>query len=503
MFKPVVGVALVLTLTAAGAQTPAAAPESAADGETQVVKITGTKPTPTGEPQKVFAAKQSVLRGTLAFKCAMDSVYFTQEDDTEQIVQQMEAAQVPGEISDSSVPLAISASRRFSGSAPTGDVSNMQETSSIPGIGTTSNMGPCNDKDRKEASARESIIRRDKSFGEALEAYDAKDYAKAATLLQDAYKKIGYPEAAVLLARMSLSGQGMPRSTDKAMDWIDRAVMVRFDAGRSRFQFNPKDPEAMNGMIEGTLLRARMALDGSNGIKKDPSDARKWYAKAADFGYVPALNTLGQLSQSGIGGAKDIKKAQDYFSEAADQGYAPAQYNLANLYYLGQDGVKQDYALARNWYAKAGQAGHAKALYTLARMYDLGEGVAADQKKAIVYYKAAALKSEPDALSALALYFYEGDQVPKDLATARKLLNEAAIRGQSDAMFNLAVMLTKGEGGDKDLGMAYVWFSLAKTSGHKNAAQGLADVSKKMSDQDRATADAILKPRSGTAAKGG
>nr|WP_315252701.1 SEL1-like repeat protein [uncultured Duganella sp.] len=487
MLKPVIGVALILVLTSAGAQTETDAGP--------VVKITGTKPTPTGETPRVFAAKQSALRGTLAFKCGMDSAYFSEYDETDMMVQQMEVAQIPGEIGEPMAAAPIAYSRRFSGSAPLGDVSNMQESSSIPGVGTTSNLGPCNDNDRKVASAREYIIRKDKSFDAALTALDAKDYQQAAALLLSAYDKIGYPEAAVLLAKLSLNGLGMPRNAKDALDWLDKATMVRYDQGRETLRFNPKTPEALNGRIEAALLLAKLNLDGTDGLKKDPKAARKWYVNAAEWGYVPALNMLGLASRDGSLGAKNIKQALDYFKEAAEAGYAPAQFNLAALYAVGGDGMPQDQALARAWYAQAGQSGHARALYTLGRIYDLGEGTPADQAKAIVYYKAAALKSDPDALHALALYFYEGDQVAKNLDTARKLLTEAAMRGQREAMFNLAVMLSSGEGGPKDLGMAYVWFSLAKTSGHQRAGQALAELDKEMSPQDHATADAILKPR--------
>lgn len=490
MLKTVTSIAFILASTSATAQTET-------DAAGPVVKITGSKPTPTGESPRVFAAKQSALRGTLAFKCGMDSEYFSEYDETEMLVQQMETAQIIGEIEEPGVAPPLGHARRFSGNAPLGDVSNMQESSSIPGVGTRSNLGPCNDNDRKVAAAREYIIRKDKTYDAALTALEAKDYQQAAPLLLTAYDKIGYPEAAVLLAKLNLNGLGMPRDTKAALSWLDKATLVRYDQGRDTLRFNPKNPEAVNGRTEAAVLLAKLYMDGADGVKKDAAAARKWYGNAAEWGYVPALNTLGLASRDGSLGAKDLKQALAYFKEAAEAGYAPAQFNLATLYAVGGDGVPQDHALARAWYAQAGQSGHARALYALARAYDLGEGIPADQAKAIIYYKAAALKGEPDALHALALYFYEGEQVKKNPDTARKLLTEAAMRGQREAMFNLAVMLSNGEGGNKNLGMAYVWFSLAKSSGHQRAAQALAEVDKEMSPQDHAAADAILKPRKG------
>ncbi len=497
MLKPLAGIALLFTLSPAIAQEAAAPP--AAPGAGQVVEVKGAK-TPTGESKRVFAAKRRVLKGTLAQKCALDSPYFTAQDDMETYIEQLEEmqeAQEPGELSETGTPMPDPNLRKFNGKAPFGDASNVVDSSSLTGAASSNNVGPCGLGDRKFASAREHILRKDKSFANALGAIDANDYGKAVPLLEEAWNKIGYPEAAVLLGKLNLEGLGLPRSTDKALYWFDQAAGQRFDVRRDRLRFDPKDPQAMNGMIEAALMLARIHLHGIGGAKKDPALARKWYAKAADFGFVPAMHTLGQAYRNGIGGPRDLKKARDYFTQAAEEGYVPSQFTLASLYHAGGEGLAQDYRLAGAWFAQAGKAGHAEALYAMARMYDAGEGVPADQAKAILYYKEAALKSVPGAQSALASYFYNGEQVPKNLPTARQWFNAAAMGGQPEAMFNLAVMLSKGEGGDKDLGMAYVWFSLARDSGFEGADAAIGAIAKNLTAQDRARAEAILKPAGG------
>ncbi|QOY96067.1 SEL1-like repeat protein [Massilia sp. UMI-21] len=497
MLKPLLGTVMLLTFASANAREPA--PE--ADG--QVVKIKASRSTPTGEAARVFAAKRRVLKGTLARKCALDSAYLSAQDDMDTYIEQREEIQQPEDIqpSETGTPMPSPTLQKFNGSAPDGDVSTMTDASSLTGAASGNNVGPCGVGERRFAAGREHIIRKDKSFADALAWLDAGEYDKAAALLEVAYSKIGYPEAAVLLAKLSLNGLGMPRSTDKALYWLDRAAGERFDPRRDMLRFDPRDPQAMNGMIEAALLLARVHLHGIGGVKKDPAAARKWYARAANFGFVPALNALGQASQAGVGGARDLKRARDYFETAAQEGYVPAQFNLARLYYTGGEGLARDDRLAAAWFAQAGKSGHADALYAMARIHDLGQGVPADGAKAIVYYKEAAVKGVPEAQSALASYFYTGEQVPKNLETARKLFNAAAMRGQLDAMFNLAVMLANGEGGDKDLGMAYVWFSLAKASGHERAGAAIALIAQKFSPGERAKSDAILKPSAGGATK--
>lgn len=491
MSKSLLSIAILFTLSSAGAQTPVAAPEPSASG--QVVKVTGAR-TPTGESKRVFATKRRVLKGTLAQKCALDSAYFSAQDDEDTYVEQLEQVQEAGEASETGAAMPSPALQKFNGKAPFGDASNVVDSSSLTGAASSQAVGPCAVGDRKFASGREHIIRKDRSFADALAHLDAKEYDKAAAQLEAAYSKIGYPEAAVLLAKLSLEGLGVPRNTDKALYWLDRAAGTRFDARRDTLRFNPKEPEASNGMIDAALLLARIHQHGIGGVRKDPAAARKWYGKAAEFGFVPALNTLGLASQAGVGGPKDLKQARDYFQKAAEEGYVPAQFNLASLYYAGGDGLAPDYKLAGAWFAQAGRSGHARSLYAMARMYDLGEGVPVSQEKAIVYYKEAALKLVPEAQSALASYFYTGEQVPKNFATARQLFDQAAMRGEAEAMFNLAAMLANGEGGGKDPGMAYVWFSLAKASGLERAGLAMTEVGRNLSPRDRARADAILKP---------
>jgi TPR repeat protein len=61
-------------------------------------------------------------------------------------------------------------------------------------------------------------------------------------------------------------------------------------------------------------------------------------------------------------------------------------------------------------------------------------------------------------------------------------------------MFNLGAMEINGEGGPADLAMAYVWLNLAKSGGHASADAALKTVAPRLSAQERARADAILKP---------
>ncbi|MEO7579277.1 MAG: tetratricopeptide repeat protein [Massilia sp.] len=472
---------------AAQAQTAAASAAPAAPADSTTVTVNG-KRSATNDPQLITNAKSKVLNRNLASSCNFMSAYSAAEDDVTQKYMK------DFNMEDSS----SNDAERIRESAPEGDVSSIVDSSSIekedaaPAADPTA--GACSGADKKMAAGRNYIARKDKSLAEGFVAFDANDYAGATKLFTTAFNKVGYDEAALMLARMQLYGLGTPQNTPAALTWLHKVVDHRYDPVADRLQYNPEEPANTNDRVEACLTLAKIYLTGI-GVAKNPAEAKKWYSEAVDSGFIPANNTLGQAYLNGYGGQKDIKKAMAYFTTAAEAGYAPAQYNLGKIYYAGADGVPQNLKQAGAWFAAAAKTGHAGALFAAGRMYDLGEGVPVDQQKAIVYYKEAALKSNPGAQSAMGTYFYTGQMVPKDLATARKFFSAAALKGQPDAMFNLAVMNARGEGGEKNPMMAYVWMSLAKDAGHESAEAGMKAVKSMLSAQDLEKAQAILKPK--------
>jgi hypothetical protein len=477
---------LAVTLAAPLLQSARAQTASSPQNGANAVVVKGARGT--GDPRNVIAAKNKVLSRSYASSCS----FMSPGNPAEEAITLQYMSDFGLENSDSFGIV------HFSETSPAGDVSNVTGPSQFAGlVARSSGLGApsvlCGPADRRFAAGRHHIVRNDKSLAQGFEAFDNKDYPKAHELFKTAYSKVGYDEAGLMLAKMSLYGLGTKQDTVEAIRWLEKVAGERFEAGL-RIRFNPRYPNAMNERVEAVFLLARIYERGVGGIKKDPDQAKKWYAKAVEYNFVPAMNLLGHAWLDGYGGAKSATKALGYFKEAADVGYVPARFNLGKLYYNGDDGVARDLKLAGAYFESAAKAGYPAALFAAGRMYDRGENVKADPNKAIVYYKEAAIRGDRDAQFALGTYFYEGEVVAKDLTTARKWFDAAAKRGQVDAMFNLGAMEVSGEGGPKDLAMAYVWFSLASTGGHQSADAALKAVTSTLTAQDRAKADAILKP---------
>jgi TPR repeat protein len=462
-----------LLLTSAFAQD--ATTSSNASG---TVVVTGQRQG-AGDPHAVNAAKDRILNGRSASSCAFMDPHNPKYDPV--YANYMSDFGLDSGLSDDV--------EHFSDLAPGGDVSSAVDASGMPapadnpGAGSVGTRG-CGPADRRFAAGRNRIARNDKTLAFGYEAFDNKDYSRALAMFSAAWNKVGYDEAALMLARMHLYGLGVPKDSAKAIGWLEKVANGRFDPSTDTLHFDPSRPGATTPKIDAAFMLARIYERGI-GIARDQKQADAWYAKAAGFGFVPALDIMGMRDPAK--GVADLK-------QAADAGYVPAQYHLARAYYNGE-GTARDLKLAGAYFDAAARAGLPAAMFAAGRMVDLGEGVPADPARAIVYYKDAALKGDPDAQFALGTYFYSGEVVGKNLPVARKWFDAAARQGQADAMFNLGVMTANGEGGSKDAAVAYVWFALARDAGHDGAATAMKALGQKLTMEERRRADAVLKPR--------
>lgn len=495
------GLAWALAIALAGAQaavaqqdrgdTPAAPVQSL-----ESVKVTGQR-NGGADPSVVSAAKSKVLSRQYASSCGFMSGYSAAEDEvTLAYMRDFGLQDSPSNEAERFSDLSPEGNARTAtvGSAVAENLGNIDAKGTDPMAPTVA----CAGGDRRFAAGRNWIARKDKSLAQAFEAYEAGHFDDARSRFEEGWKKLGYEEAALMLGRIHLLGLGTPASTPKAVQWLREVTEARYDPVGDRLRFDPKAPDHINTRIEAALLLARIHLTGQ-GTARNPAEAYKWWARALDYGFEPAGTLLAQAHLSGVGTAQDVRLALAYLLAAGEAGHVPALYMLGQLYQhqlpRQPEGVPLDLQRAGAFYGAAAKAGHLEATYAAARMLDLGEGVAAPApERAVVLYKDAALKGHADAQNALATFFYRGEVVPQNLATARQLFQAAAQRRQPDAMFNLAVMLAQGQGGERDMAAAYAWCTLAQGLGHGQAATALPALAAKLTPEEKARAHAMLRP---------
>ncbi len=184
---------------------------------------------------------------------------------------------------------------------------------------------------------------------------------------------------------------------------------------------------------EPNSARYQFQLGRAYDVKKDYSNAVKWYKKAVEQSYAAAQSNLGSKYREGKGVEKSYETAIKWYTKAAEQGNSQAQFNLGLMYDNGQ-GVKKSYKNAVKWYTKSAEQGKADAQINLGYMYENGQGVKKSYKKAV------------------------------------ELFTKSAKQGNVYAQVNLAWMYVKGKGVRRNYTLAYAWLNQASSSENKEGA---------------------------------
>ncbi|HEX7970284.1 MAG TPA: tetratricopeptide repeat-containing serine protease family protein [Stellaceae bacterium] len=207
------------------------------------------------------------------------------------------------------------------------------------------------------------------SAREAAESYNKGDFAGALRACQtDA--QAGDPSCQSWLGVLYAEGKGVKRDATEAARWFRRAA------------------EQGHGAAAYNLARAYQEGDG---VARDLVEAKKWARQAAEQGIPQAQLLMGLLGMPPDG---DMKEAVKWFKLAAAQGMPTAQAVLGSVYELG-DGVRRNYRSAAKWYEAAAEHGDRLAPGRLASLYERGLGVDADMEEAYFWYRVA-LKDADD-----------------------------------------------------------------------------------------------------------
>ena len=197
-------------------------------------------------------------------------------------------------------------------------------------------------------------------------------------------------------------------------------------------------PDAM--LLYGNLLVAGL------GVEKNELAAVELYYRAAEKGYAPAANALGQCYSSATGVKRDDLRAVSCYRRSAEAGYAPAQFHLGVCYFNGY-GVKADKAEAASWYAKAAEQGYAPAQFTLGKHYSqIMNGVENDPEKGQMWLTRAAEQGLVKAMIFLADIYHSAGNNEADMKAAA-WYTAAVYRGDLYAMKQLSTYHLTGRGG--------------------------------------------------------
>jgi TPR repeat protein len=172
--------------------------------------------------------------------------------------------------------------------------------------------------------------------------------------------------------------------------------------------------------------------------------------------------------------AQDKAVDIDDLKKRSDGGDNRATRQLAEMYYVGRDGVEQDFKEAIRWYERLAKRNDRRAQTTL------GYGVEKNFEVARYWWTQAAKRDDAGAQYNLGTLYYRGEGVTQDYAEAARWYRHAAQIGHVNSQKNLAGMYWEGRGVEKNAQVAYYWFKVAALLGDDESQESLKVVGKVM-----------------------
>lgn len=119
-----------------------------------------------------------------------------------------------------------------------------------------------------------------------------------------------------------------------------------------------------------------------------------------------------------------------------------------------------------------------KAMTLLGELYAQGFGIAADDTKAVDWYRLAVGRGDREAMFALAMFHFAGRTKPVNRDEMVRLLTAAANLGHAVAAYNLGLLYLEGQQFPQDLARAAELFRQASDAGNPEAQYALATMYK-------------------------
>ncbi len=303
------------------------------------------------------------------------------------------------------------------------------------------------------------------------------------------YKKAmnhGNKSAIVSYGRCCQNGLGVEKDLVKAYNLFQKAAVQKEHAGGMYelakcyeyglgVQPNPSEAarwylRAAEGGNEKAMFRTAQIYEQQGYYDR----AGEWNLKAAQKGNVDAMNKVGQAYYS----LSNNEEAGKWWKQAAEKGNPSSMYNIARLYEIGL-GVEKNEAEAFRWYKKAWENNFADAYSRLLYCYENGVGVEPDYEKAMQMYKVRADEGDTHAQARMGVLYYKGLGVPQDYEKAVKLLLTDEDTGDAEVLYCLGCCYRDGTGLELKKKKAVKCFRKAARSGHEGATKALEAMGEK------------------------
>ena len=220
-------------------------------------------------------------------------------------------------------------------------------------------------------------------------------------------------------------------------------------------------PRAEQGDAAAQTLMAEIYARGL-GVARDPQEAAKWYARAAEGGDPNAQMQYALLLLGSEFVDEDRERAFELMRSAARAGKPLAQFNLAQMMMERGDPARE----AVDWYERAAEAGLPDAQYAMAQVSANGAGGRpVDEAEARRWLEKAARQNYDSAQLDLGTWLVEGRGGEPRPEQGFAWLKRAAEGGNVAAQNRLAKLYRAGVGVEADPVEAAAWYILARRAG--------------------------------------
>ncbi|MGI4765293.1 MAG: tetratricopeptide repeat protein [Janthinobacterium lividum] len=207
-------------------------------------------------------------------------------------------------------------------------------------------------QDAKSAGTLSLFKNPSQAFRQGMDGYRSGNFKTSVEAFEYAAAN-GNPLARWKLGRMYASGDGVPQDDDKAYRYFSQIV--------NNYDEEDGDRRDLSVVSNAFVAVGVYSLNGlpRTGVKADPERALEMFQYAAlNFGNADAQYNLARLYLDGADGTvvKDPRQAVRWLALAADKGHLQAQALLGHMLFNGFDGMPPQRAKGLMWLTMARDA---------------------------------------------------------------------------------------------------------------------------------------------------
>ena len=249
---------------------------------------------------------------------------------------------------------------------------------------------------------------------------DAENYGldRTAYLLATLYAEGGTPEAAFMVARLTVEGIGRKKDTVEGLRLLEAAAAA--------------------GSADAARYLGDLFITDTD-FPRDTKKALVYYKRAAELGRGDAYEALGDIFYEGTLVPRDVSYAIELYTEGAREGEEKSREKARRLierreeFFATAETENQNPEKAYKCYAIAASMGHTPAFIPLASCFEFGIGTKKCRHEAFLWYKTAAETGDAYGIYELGRCYASGMGTAFNYKLATENLRTAARLGVEEA----------------------------------------------------------------------